>query len=205
MKIRNAWMVIGQLGRFQGQTKVPNGAILVISLYPRMGLLFIELYRSWRNCKIAYVNDTGATHAFYMKLPNKIQRCSQNFRRPVLNSTIYYVHLVVSAGDRHFLLNSLPPCIFIIFRIERNSPSTFCSHFSSISYLKSSEKTSLIPDHTSQSSGSYPVQHTFKWKEFHTITSYSISRKELFHYIILQQLSKVRIRKILPLVCLALS
>lgn len=146
MKIRNAWMVTGQLGRFLGQTKVPNGAVLIISLYPRMDLLFIELYSPWRNYKIAYVNDTRATHAFYMKLPNKIWRCSQTFSRPVWNSTTYYVHLVLSAGVRHFLFNGLPPAFF---RIERNSPSTFCSHLSSISYIKSSEKSSLIPDHTS--------------------------------------------------------
>lgn len=99
---------------------------------------------------------------------------------------------------------SFPPAFF---RIERNSPSTFCSHFSFISYIKSSGKNSLIPDHTSQSSGSYPVQHTFKWKEFlfHTVSSYSISRKQLFHDIVLQQLSKVRTRKRLLLFSLALS
>lgn len=57
MKIKNAWMVIGQLGRFLGQTEVPNGAVLVISLYPRMGLLFIELYSSLRDCKITYLHD----------------------------------------------------------------------------------------------------------------------------------------------------
>lgn len=162
MKIRNAWMVIGQLGRFLGKTKVPNGAALVISLYPRMGLLFIELYSPWRNCKIAYVNDTGATYAFYMKLPNKIQRCSQNFSRPILKNTTYYVHLVLSAGDSIFFWMAFPLPFCLIFGTERNSPSTFCLCFSSISHIKSSEKNSLIPDHTSQSSGSYPVQHTFK-------------------------------------------
>lgn len=65
MKIKNAWMAIGQLGRFLGQTEVPNGAVLVISLYPRMGL-FIELYSSSKDCKITYVYDMGATYAFYM-------------------------------------------------------------------------------------------------------------------------------------------
>jgi len=64
MKIKNAWMVIRQLGRFLGQTEVPNGAILVISLYPSMGLLFIELYSSSRDCKITYVYNMGATYAF---------------------------------------------------------------------------------------------------------------------------------------------
>lgn len=51
MEIKNAWMVIWQLGRFLEQTEVPNGDVLVISLYPGMGLLFIELYSSSEDCK----------------------------------------------------------------------------------------------------------------------------------------------------------
>lgn len=66
MKIKNAYMVPGQLGRFLGQTEVSNGAVLVISLYPRMGLLFIEIYSSSRDCKSTCIYDTGAMYAFCM-------------------------------------------------------------------------------------------------------------------------------------------